>query len=442
MRAETSHERGLSAYDRGDYPAAEEAFEASLTLGEDPVKAWTNLAAALRAQGKCDAAIGCASRAVDLDPRNAEGWAVLGSACLDLGRVCDAASALRHAVELDPGEVLHWRKLGLAEQRSGALESALAAFEAGQALAPDSAQFRFLRAVVLLQLERYAEAWPLYEARFETGGLTRRGFEAKPHWEGSALGGRRLLIHAEQGLGDTLQFARFIAPAIRRAAGDVAIEVHPPLLRLFREEFPEARIFSYDETPPPHDLRVALTSLPGVLGYEPETGVRPDGGYLGQLRRASGNPHPRVGLVWRGNTKHWNRSCPFPVFMRLLEVAGIDFVSLQRDGADEIAAAGARSLIADGTGADFLDDLQTCRALDLVISVDTSSCHFAGATGMPVWTLLTHFTDWRFPPSGAATRWYPSMRLFRMERQDDWPGVIAEVAGSLSKLASTWGQRP
>lgn len=441
MSTATNHERGLEAYDRGDFAAAERAFEASLSAGEDPVKGWTNLAAALRAQGKFGAAAGCAARAVNLDPENAEGWAVLGSARLDQGRVREAAASMRCAVALDPDEAGYQRSLGLAEQRSGNPEAALAAFEAGCALAPGDAHFRFLCATALLQLERYADAWPLYEARFGTGGLTRRGFDAKPHWDGSELGRRRLLIHAEQGLGDSLQFARFIAPAMARAAGEVVIEAHPPLVRLFREQFPEAHVFSYAEPPPACDVRVALTSLPGVIKGGPETGVRPDGGYLGQPRQVTGNTRPRVGLVWRGNTKHWNRSCPLPVFMQILEIAGVDFVSLQRGGAEELEAAGAMSLVEDGAGGDFQDDLHTCRALDLIISIDTSTCHFAGALGMPVWTLLTHFTDWRFPPTGATSRWYPSMRLFRMRRSDDWNGVIDEVCTSLSALVSGWGRK-
>lgn len=427
---------GADAYDAGEFDLSAEKFSEALASGEDPVKAWTNLAAAQRALGRAPTAAAMAARSVALDPANAEGWGVLGAAHLSMDRFEEAAHALRAAIAHDPDEARYHGSLGIALHRAARIEAALAAYERAASLAPDTAKFHFQWATALLHLERYEEAWPLYEHRFEASGISHRAFETAPLWDGAPLAGRKLMIYAEQGLGDALQFARFLPTALKRAGeGEVTVEALPPLIRLFRQSFPDVRVMSCNEDPPPFDVRLPFTSIPGLFGLAPETGLRPDGGYLIRPRVSAARSRPRVGLVWKGNRIPWDRSCPFPVFLGLTEIAGIDFVSLQRGGADDIAEAGAQALIEDPTGdlEDFLDDAHIAADLDLVISVDTSTCHFAGALDLPVWCLLGPYTDWRFPPAGDRTRWYPTMRLFRMAQGGRWTDVIAEAAAALKK---------
>lgn len=430
---------GIAAYDARDFPVAAEHFRTALNAGADPVKAWTNLAVVLRNMDKLEAAVGCAARALALDPENAEGWGVLGRAKLQLGLNHDAVSALRQAVAVDPKTPLYWHNLGIAAQRAGQLEDALSAFRAGLALKPGDPRFQFQCATTLLQLERFEEAWPLFESRFDFGELTHRGHEAKPRWRGDPLSGRRLLIYAEQGLGDMIQFSRFLPDVIERAQGEVAIEVQPNLVRLFAANFPDARAFGVEEDTPEFDVGLPIGSAAMLVGGVPETGLDVDGSYLSWRHggRKKHRARPRVGLVWRGKPNPWIRSCPFHHILGLAEASNVDFVSLQRGGGEEIEEAGAQQLFEDATqGAqDFADDAETAADLDLVISIDTSTCHFAGALGLPVWTLLPGFTDWRFPPEGNRTRWYPTMRLFRQQRPGDWASTIAEVKEALEGFA-------
>ncbi len=436
---QTALEAGIAAYDARDFPAAADHFRTALSAGADPVKAWTNLAVVLRNMDKLEAAIGCAARALALDPENAEGWGVLGRARLQLGLSCEAIGALRRAVTIDPETPLYWHNLGVATQRAGYLEDALAAFRTGLALKTNDARFQFQCATTLLQLERFEEAWPLFESRFELGALSHRGHDAKPVWTGEPLNGRRLLIYAEQGLGDVIQFSRFLSKVMNRAQGEVAIEVQSSLVRLFAASFPDAHVFAVDGEVPEYDVRLPIGSAALLVNGVPESGLNANGSYLSWPHRGRENQRarPRVGLVWRGKPNPWVRTCPFQHILGLAEAANVDFVSLQRGGAEEIEEAGAQQLFEDATqGAqDFADDAETAADLDLVISIDTSTCHFAGALGLPVWTMLPAYTDWRFPPEGNRTRWYPTMRLFRQRRPGDWASTIAQVKEALEGFA-------
>jgi hypothetical protein len=219
--------------------------------------------------------------------------------------------------------------------------------------------------------------------------------------------------------------------------------VHPNLRRLFAASFPAAEVIAVGETPPRHDLRLPQLSIARLAGPGPETGLGDGGAYL---YPPTSRPHggsrtrPRVGLVWASNPLPWDRSCPLEQMLGLLQVAAVDFVSLQRNGGIDIARTGAQALIEDATPelADFADDAALVVGLDLVISVDTATAHLAGALGRPVWTLLSHATDWRYPAAGATTPWYPTMRLFRQTRPGDWDTAITAMRAALAEWAAAW----
>ncbi|HVS15240.1 MAG TPA: tetratricopeptide repeat protein [Thermoanaerobaculia bacterium] len=442
--AESALAAGIEAYDAGRFEEAADAFRAALAAGVDPVQAWTNLGAALTASGRAAAAVACYGRALTHDPERAESLGNRGNAYHRLGDSIRAVEDLTRAAELDPTEARWRRGLGVALLRAGRLAAALGAFDEGLALAPGDPQLEFLRGCALLQLGRWAEGWPGYDRRFETGELADRGFGA-PQWDGAALEGRVLLLHAEQGHGDLIQFARFLPAALERAGGRVIVEVHPNLRRLFAASFPDAEVIGVGDPVPRHDLRLPWLSLARLVAHGPETGLRADGGYLpapapDPARKAG---RPRVGIAWKGNPRPWDRSCPLARILGLLEAADVELVSVQRDGAAEIERVGAQALIEDATPGrrDFLDDAELVTGLDLVITVDTAVAHLAGALGRPVWTLLTHATDWRYPPEGETTPWYPTMRLFRQPRPGDWEGAIAAAGAALAEWAAEGARR-
>jgi tetratricopeptide (TPR) repeat protein len=388
--------------------------------------------------------VACYSRALAHDPARAESLGNRGNALHRLGDAMRAVEDLARAAELDPTEPRWQRGLGVALLRAGRLEAALGAFDEGLALAPGDPHLEFLRGCTLLQLGRWAEGWPGYDRRFETGELADRSFDA-PLWDGAALAGRVLLLHAEQGHGDLIQFARFLPTALERAAGRVIVEVHPNLRRLFAASFPAAEVIGVGDPVPHHDLRLPLLSLARLVGPGPETGLRADGSSVPAPAPRPTRPagRPRVGIAWKGNPLPWDRSCPLERFLGLLQAADVELVSLQRGGAAEIELAGAQALIEDATRGreDFLDDAELVAGLDLVISVDTAVAHLAGALGRPVWTLLTHATDWRYPPRGDTTPWYPTMRLFRQPRPGDWEHAIATAGAALAEWAAEGAPR-
>jgi hypothetical protein len=300
--------------------------------------------------------------------------------------------------------------LGFAQRAEPYLRRALA-------LEPESANTRFALGGVLLALGAYAEGWPLYDARYAVRGGPAKPKLPFPAWAGEPLEGKRLLVWPDEGLGDQIQFMRFV-PAIQAAGAVVDLIAYPALARLFAasltaEVIPlETRV----EHPTP-DFWTTLGALPGLAGLTPATGARPP--YL----RAPPSAVPaggRIGVMTRGNPGHLNdqhRSLPEPVAARLRELPG------------------AISLHPADTGfADMADTAQLIAGLDLVISVDTSVAHLAGALGKPVWVLLARVgLDWRWGVERSDSDWYPSARLFRQRRIGDWTSVIDEVLDALPR---------
>lgn len=431
---------GIAACEARRFDEAAAHFRATLAAGGDAVRAWTNLGVALRASGRPEAAIACHSRALAFDPLSAESLGGRGGARFASGDLEGALGDLTGAIAIDPDEALYRRNLGFALMAAGRPGAALEAFDAGLRLSPGDAYLQFHRSGALLQLGRFSEAWPGYDRRFEIGSIENR-HEGAPLWDGAPLEGRRLLLVAEQGHGDMIQFARFLPATLARAAGDVAIEVHPSLVRLFAGSFPAARFFAIGERAPDHDVRLPFTSIARIVDGRPEIGLDADGSFLRAphvMRGAATHRDFRVGLAWKGRPAPWDRSCPLRLLLTLAEVPGVTLVSLQRGAAAEIAEAGAEALIEDPAMGlvDFADDARALASLDLVISIDTAVCHFVGALGRPVWTLVTSWTDWRYPVEGDRTPWYPSMRLFRQPGPGDWRTPIGEARRALKALAS------
>jgi hypothetical protein len=414
------------------------AVEAACAADARLAEAWFVRGTALAALGRAEDAVTALETAVARDPRHARAHLNLGNAWLDLDRFGPAEQHLRRAIALAPTLPEAHASLGFLLTGSGRLADAVAACDAAIRLRPDFAQAYWNRSFAELLAGDYAPAWDDYEwrkrhARF--GQYFRR--LPGPEWRGEALAGRRLLVLAEQGLGDAIQFARFL-PLLRERGAHVVLACAPSLLAVLAPL--PVEVVAKAATPPPHDLWVDQMSLPRLLGTRVAS-IPAAGGYLAadparvaawRGRLPSGK---RVGLVWAGNPGHSNdarRSVPVAQLAPLLACRSVRFVSLQ---VGPNSGEAARLGLADNaaTLTDFGETAALASALDLVIAVDTSTAHLAGALGRPVWVLLPYAPDWRWLIGRDDSPWYASMRLFRQHQPGDWAGVIARVAAALEQ---------
>ena len=302
---------------------------------------------------------------------------------------------------------------------------------------------------------RFEQGWPGYEWRWKCKEFGSLPPFHPPLWDGSPLDGRTILVHAEQGLGDTLQFIRY-APLVHQRGGRVILVCQPPLIGLLTRSPGVERLVAQGEALPDYDVHVPLMSLPGLLGTTLES-VPADVPYLDaepQLveawrHRLGSYPGFKVGIVWQGNPKFRldrRRSIPLAQFAPLARVPGVHLFSLQKGpGAEQLAAVTDRFPVTDlGRRLDdFMDTAAVLKNLDLVISVDTAIAHLAGALGIPVWVALPFVPDWRWLMDREDSPWYPTMRLFRQARPGQWEDVFQRIAEALQRrLAAPVELRP
>lgn len=367
----------------------------------------------------------------------------LGVALQTLERHADAAAVYRRALALAPQHVGALTNLGRALQKQARPQEAIVCFERALTLKPDLPEAHWGLATQRLLLGDFVQGWQEYEHRWtlsENHGL-RREFAA-PRWDGGDITGRTLLLHAEQGIGDTLQFVRY-APLLARRGAHVVVLCQPPLKRLLME-MDDISVVADGEPLPEFDLQLPLMSLPRVLGTTLAT-IPVDMPYLradpvdvrAWGKKLDDKDHFKIGLVWAGNRRHLNdcnRSCTLAAFAPLAAVSGIRLYSLQKDeAAAEIRNAPANMrLVALGNElVDFADTAAAITCLDLVITVDTAVAHLAGALARPAWLLLPLAPDWRWMLAREDSPWYPSLRLFRQSQAGDWSGVLTAVINAL-----------
>jgi tetratricopeptide (TPR) repeat protein len=392
--------------------------------------AWQNLGDYLRAAAAFE-------RALELEPDSGANHYNLGRSCYSLEQVDRATDHFRRAVELNPRDFASWNNLGKCLKELNRLEESIAAYDRAVELNPDYSLAHYGRALSLLSAGRLAEGFSEYEWRWHT--MKRRNFP-QPAWQGEVAPGKTLFIHAEQGFGDAIQMARFVAEAGNRV-GQVILECRPELFTLFQHSRCAETVIPFGAPIPRFDYFIPMLSLPRVLAVTRET-IPSRAPYLqappsSKLPAGSRSGHLNVGLAWAGNPGHNQdaaRSLRLQSLAPLLEIPGVNFFSLQR----EVPAADKSwlSLVADVVASDlvFEDFLQTAsfiNELDLVITVDTSVAHLAGALGKPVWLLLQHSADWRWFLDRADTPWYPTMQLYRQTERGRWDQPIAQVADAL-----------
>jgi tetratricopeptide (TPR) repeat protein len=426
------------------YAEAEAQARESLRLKPDYAPAHGNLATALHEQGKLEEARLHLREALRLEPESGEAHNNMGVALQEQERYEEAETLGRRAVELKPDD--HGALTNLANTLTalGQREEALELFQRAIALKPNFADAHVNLAIALLQVERFEEAWPEYEWRWrvQKWQYKPRDF-TEPLWTGQDIPpGQTLLLHGEQGLGDTLHFCRYVPKAASRAR--IVLEVPEPLVRLMRCLPGVDQVIARGEKLPHFDWQTPLMTLPLAFGTTKET-IPNDVPYLTTdpalvarwRERTDALSGLKVGLVWAGNPKlprDRQRSISFAKFAGLFELEGVSFVSLQK-GDGERPSEGSR--VHDWTAEieDFADTAALIETLDLVIGVDTSVIHVAGALAKPTWLLNRYSPDWRWLREGEGSDWYPTLRQFRQPAPGDWESVLLRVTEALKELA-------
>jgi tetratricopeptide (TPR) repeat protein len=359
----------------------------------------------------------------------------------DLQRFEEALACADQAVALVPDSGLAHNNRGAALGEMNRAAEALAAYERAVALSPNLADAATNHAVSLLILGRYEEGWRAHECRKRTWDRPEQQFDPARAWLGGPLEGRRLFIHQEQGLGDTIQFARYLK-LFEGQGEQITFQAPYPLEPLLRPLLPDAEIVLNDDRPADYHLHCSLMSLPLAFGTTLET-IPTWPCYLSAeperradfAARLGPKTRPRVGLAWCGNPNHKNDKNRSIAFDRLAPFLGDDVEwvcimdRLRISDAEAFAACG--KVHAPGDDLDFANTAALIENLDLVISVDTSLAHLAGALGVPTWVLLTFRPDWRWLLDREDSPWYPSVRLLRQPRVGDWDSVLERMRAEL-----------
>ena len=425
---------------------AVEAARAALEINPKMPTALSNLGVALYELKDYEGAARAQRQAIEAKPDFAEAHNNLGNALHALRRFDEAIPAYRRAIAIKPNYADGWANLGTTLHHSGSFEDGISALRRAIALAPHHANARSGLGILLLMRGDLAEGWDEYEWRLRSTERKGPKFPEIP-WQGENLAGKHIYVQAEQGFGDTLQFARYM-PLLTARGAKVTLRVHQQLVTLIRESLPDITVLGDRGAPAPYQCDAVLLSLPRLFKTRLET-IPAQVPYLRAPATAASRWKSRlgkmkglrVGIVWAGNPEHVNdsrRSIDLSELAPLFSVRGTSFVSLQfgSRAADLKKLKRGRTAIEDLSGeiAGFSEPAAAIEALDLVISIDSSTAHLAGALGKPVWVLLPWVTDWRWLLEREDNPWYPTMRLFRQKKDQDWSEVFARVETELNAV--------
>jgi tetratricopeptide (TPR) repeat protein len=432
--------RGRARAAKGAYAEALADFERVAEINPRHAGAHYNAGEALRDLERHEDAIAAFDRALAIDVNHANAWNNRGLALEALDRAAEAVASYDQALARGrTAERLTNRGSALIAQNKA--EEALACYDTALALGTDNPEIRLSRAGALLALGRYEEGFADYEARWRSSGGPIYPSLASPRWDGTQeLAGRSIMLHAEQGLGDTLQFARFAAPIAARGAA-VHLRVQTPLRDLLHESMRGVEsVTGFDDPLPPTDFHLPLMSTPLALRTAIDTIPTPQSYLAADPARVIAwrdelGDGPLVGLAWRGDLRRarfLGRTAPLETLAPLLET-GRRFVSLQIDSTDEERALLARHDVTDFGERlrDFRDHTALTATCALVITIDTVVAHLAGALGKTAWIMLPFSADWRWLIAREDSPWYPRARLFRQSAPGDWSGVAARIGEAL-----------
>lgn len=443
--------------EREEFAAAEVAYRLALEYHPYHAEAHNNLGLALQELGRLDEALDSYQRALAIDPALAEAYGNLGNAWNAQGKAQEALDCYMKVLSLRPDHAEALNNCGVALQALGRYDEALAAYHHAVELKPDYADAHYNESLCRLRMGDFERGWAEYEWRWQRKEFPsiRRDYLA-PLWIGKEdISGKTILLHSEQGLGDTIQFCRY-APLVSALGATVLMEVPATLRRLLATLEGVSQVTATGEPMPAFDYHCPLLSLPLALqttmdsipAHIPYLCAEP-GAVKKWDARLRGIPGLRVGLVWAGSPRKGHRkaaaddplrSIPLAAFAPLRSVEGVRFFSVQKGEPSEQLAklkseGWAGPVIADFSDEldDFSDTAAFTSCLDLVITCDTSVAHLAGAISKPVWVLSRFNGCWRWLVDRDDSPWYPTARLFRQPRFGDWASVVENVRDALSK---------
>jgi Flp pilus assembly protein TadD len=471
--AEAYNNLGTALYDMGHLEEAIASYHHATALRPNYSEAYSNLGFALKEKGCLDEAIAACRQAIAITANSPEAYSNLGIALYHKGQLDEAIAAYREAIALKPNYPEAHSNLGNALQDEGRADEAIAACRQAIALKPDFPEAHQNLGIASLLRGHFLQGWEEYEWRWQCkdNRASRRDFP-QPKWRGETLHGQHVLIHAEQGFGDTLQFVRYV-PLVVQRGGRVSVECQPGLEAILASVLGNSQIIPRGQPLPAFDLHCPMMSLPLAFETRLET-IPATIPYLHaaapqtlrwreRLAGRNSAPHEpvpacrealKVGLVWAGDSRPHlpranlidrRRSLHLRQLAPLAEVPGVVFVSLQKGvPAQQTQTPPLGMRVWDWTAElhDFTDTAALLECLDLVISVDTAVAHLAGAMGKPVWMLSRFDGCWRWLMNRADTPWYPTMRLFRQPAPGDWNQVIAEVREQLQLLVNRRMETP
>ncbi len=459
---DTLNNLGTAVWLTGQAEEAEGYYRRAFQLKPGDYSILNNMGNTLWHQNALEEAAGFYRRALTLKPDSSETWMNLGVLLTDLTQFDEAIACIQESLRLRPDAHEAHDNLGATLARQGKWDEALACHNHALKLQPYYAEAHRNRAFIWLARGDYERGWPEFEWRLSC----RRHVGSNPNcprWTGEDLGGKTILLHAEQGLGDTIQFIRFVAEIRKRNAGSVIVTCPKPLLRLIAR-FPGIDFLTEEDSPlPPFDVHASIWSLPAILRItlanlpSPPAYLSVDGAAIARWRtilaralEESGTDRARkIGIVWQGNPKHRTdrmRSFRLDQLEPLARVPGVRLISLQKEhGLDQLRALdgwfSVTTITNETTGPDderdFLDTAAIISQLDLVVTPDSAVAHMAGSLGTPVWVGLPSVAEWRWMLEREDSPWYPSMRLFRQQRAGDWPGVFERMAQALGRESTT-----
>jgi tetratricopeptide (TPR) repeat protein len=442
--AEAHSDLGNVLQNSGRLEEAVAAYHNAIGCKPDFAAAHSNLGNVLKGLGRLEEAIAAYNKAIRLQPNFTEAHANLGNALQDLGRLDEAVAAYHKAIGFKPDFADAHSGLGNALKNLGRLDDAIAAHNTAIGHQPDYVQGHFNLGIGLLLSGDITNGWAEYEWRWRKAEneAALRGF-SKPQWQGEEVNGRTILLHAEQGLGDTIQFCRYATLVAARGA-HVLLQAPRSLLTVLSGLKGVDRVITTDEPLPPFDFHCPLMSLPHIFGTGLATIPAPFSyipineakrrNWQQRLAPAAGR---RIGIVWAGNPQHGNdrnRSLPFAALAPLWNIPGIRWYSLQVGERRADLDAAPPGVIEDLSPSleDFAQTAAALSQLDLVLTVDTSVAHLAGAIGHPTWVMLPFVPDWRWLMGRQDSPWYPSVRLFRQVQYGAWGSVIHSVEAALA----------
>jgi len=436
-----------------DEDGAEFHLRKALSLNKSDAEALNNLGAVLNARRKYSEAIILLRQAIRLQPALVDAYNNLGISFTGIGALRTARKWLEKALDLDPHNAAAHANLGNVYKEAKRTSEALACYEIALSISPNTVTTRWNRSLALLQAGNFEEGWKEYEWRWRRRSTPPRKL-LFPHWQGEELQGKSILLHAEQGLGDTIQFIRY-ASVLKHQGANVVFECPQPLVELLRGCHGVDVLVPEGANLPEVDFHSPLMSLPRLCGTTLATIPAPipyievDPAKVSRWREAIFHvviPRAvRVGIAWQGNPNHpWDsfRSVPLREWQPLLHTPGVQFFSLQTGpGVEQLDAIKNERLVNPLElilqPADMADLAALIQNMDVILSVDTATAHLAGALRAQTWILVAAISDWRWLQDRDDTPWYPSVRLFRQRSLRNWSQLFARVKAELTAFATS-----